>query len=183
VNARRDGERGLSLMEAIVIATITALLALLVMPLLPRAATRNAGIAERGVDVLDALRAEREFRTLVRAVSLREVDGEPQAVLEGVTETLTIRPSLEVVSACARAGSPTVRLAVERNALVCLSDGRRRVMLRWAQQGAAFSYSRDGVAWFQTWSDPAVAPYVRFEVRRGERVTSSWIERAMGEPS
>lgn len=183
MTARRDGERGLSLMEAIVIATITALLALLVMPLLPRAATRNAGIAERGVDVLDALRAEREFRTLVRAVSLRAIDGEPQAVLEGGANALTIRPNLQAASACARAGSPVIRLAVESDALICLSDGRRRVMARWAQQDAEFSYSRDGVAWFQTWSDPAVAPYVRLEVRRSERVTSVWVERAMGEPS
>ncbi|MEQ1819914.1 MAG: hypothetical protein ABL871_15035, partial [Terricaulis sp.] len=74
MNARRVGERGLSLIEAIVVVTITALLALLILPLLPRASSGSVQIAERGIDALDQMRAEREFRTLIRAVSPRKID-------------------------------------------------------------------------------------------------------------
>jgi type II secretory pathway pseudopilin PulG len=45
VTRRRDGERGLSIIEAIVVATITALLALLILPLLPRA-SESLNVAE-----------------------------------------------------------------------------------------------------------------------------------------
>ncbi|MEQ1494122.1 MAG: hypothetical protein ABL932_26640, partial [Terricaulis sp.] len=89
-------------------------------------------------------------------------------------------PSVQASTACARPGAPVVRLTVERGALVCSSDGRRRVLLRWqADRAGALSYSADGVAWRANWSD-AAAPYVRFELRRGARVETSWAEHGMG---
>ena len=180
MTARRVGERGLSLIEAIVVVTITALLALLILPLLPRAASGSVSVAERGIDALDQMRAEREFRTLIRAVSPREVDGERQALIEGVAAAVLLQPSLSESVACARAGAPVVRLTVEGNVLVCSSDGRRRVLLRWpSDRAGSLSYSADGVAWRADWSETA-APYVRFELRRGARIETSWAEHAMG---
>lgn len=176
----RGGERGLSLIEAIVVVTITALLALLVLPLLPRAASGSTNVAERGISALDAMRAEREFRALVRAVSPREIDGERQTLVEGASAGVLLQPSLQAPLACARGGAPFVRLVVERNALVCLSEARRRELLRWpADRSGSLSYSADGTVWRSDWSDPA-APYVRFELRHNARVEASWSERAMG---
>jgi hypothetical protein len=182
VSRRRGGERGLSIIEAIVIATITALLALLIMPLLPRASAGSFAVAERGVDTLDSMRAEREFRTLVRAVSMRAIDGEPQTVIEGAANRALLHATLPEQASCARAGSPLVQLAVERNALICTSEGRRRVLLRWRSKGVgALSYSADGASWVANWMEAEVPPYVRFEVRDGARVQSSWVERIIGE--
>lgn len=181
---RRDGERGLSIIEAIVIATITAMLALMIMPLLPRAAAGSFAVAERGIDTLDQMRAEREFRTLVRAVSMRAIDGEPQTVIEGAANRAVLHANLSEQTSCARAGTPLVQLAVERNTLVCASEGRRRVLLSWQSNAAgALTYSADGVSWLSNWVEASVPPYVRFEVREGSRVQSSWVERITGEAS
>lgn len=179
----RGGERGLSIIEAIVITTITALLALLILPLLPRAAGSSTQVAQRGIDALDAMRAEREFRALVRAVSQRQVDGEPQQVMVGNGAALVMQAGLPAPVACARAGAPAVRLAIQGNALVCDSEGRRRPLLRWQRGDAGLlSYSADGVFWADGWSGASAAPYVRFELRQRQRVRLSWVERVSGNP-
>lgn len=179
---RRDGERGLSIIEAIVVATITALLALLILPLLPRA-SESLNVAERGVDALEEARAERDFRTLVRAVSQREIDGEAQPVIEGGPLAATLQTSLSASAACAATGAPIVQLVVENGALSCLSSGRRRALLGWPSDLlGALSYSADGISWFTQWRGAQAAPYVRFELRQGRRVRVAWIERTSGEP-
>lgn len=179
----RGGERGLSIIEAIVIATITALLALLILPLLPRASSGSLMVAERGVDALEQVRAEREFRTMVRAVAQREIDGEPQTVVEGDGSAVTLLPNLGEAVACADAGSPLVRLSIEGNALACLSDGRRRVLLHWPTDNVAgLAYSADGASWARSWSGATTGPYVRFELRQAGRVRLAWVERVSGEP-
>lgn len=179
---RRDGERGLSIIEAIVVATITALLALLILPLLPRA-SESLNVAERGVDALEQARAERDFRTLVRAVTQREIDGEAQTVVEGGASSATLQTSLSASAGCAAAGAPIVQLVIENGALSCVSNGRRRALLRWPSDHlAVFSYSADGVSWFTQWNGAQAAPYVRFELREGRRVRIAWIERVSGEP-
>lgn len=181
---RRDSERGLSIIEAIVVATITALLALLIMPLLPRASGASFAVAERGVDTLDQMRAEREFRTLVRAVAIGEVDAERQSVIVGAAGNLLLHPSLQAPASCARAGTPSLQLIVETDALVCLSEGRRRVLLRWQRHSVgALSYSADGALWRANWSEARAAAYVRFELRRSGRVQLTWVERVTGAPS
>jgi len=183
VSRGRGGERGLSIIEAIVIATITALLALLILPLLPRAASSSAQVAERGIDALDAMRAEREFRALVRAVSQRQVDGEPQQVIVGNGAAVVMQAGLSAPVACARSGAPAVRLAIQGTALFCDSEGRRRPLLRW-QRGSVgvLSYSVDGVSWADGWSGVRAAPYVRFQLRERQRVRLSWVERVSGSP-
>lgn len=184
MTARRGGERGLSIMEAIVIATITALLALLILPLLPRASAGSLGVAERGVDALEQARAEQSFRALVRSVSQREIEGEPQPVIEGGASGAMLQTNLGAPTACARAGAPIVRLAIENNALICASDGRSRQLLRWpADSVGTLAYSVNGAAWAATWSGAEAAPYVRFELRRRGRVLAAWVERVSGDPS
>ncbi|MEQ1490087.1 MAG: hypothetical protein ABL932_06005 [Terricaulis sp.] len=180
MTARRVGERGLSLIEAIVVVTITALLALLILPILPRAASGSTNVAERGINALDQMRAEREFRALIRAVSPREIDGERQALIQGASASVQIQPTLPTQTGCARSGAPLVRLSVEPNALVCISDRRRIVLLRWpSDRTGALSYSANGAVWRADWTE-AAAPFVRFELRRGTRIETTWAEHAVG---
>lgn len=176
---RRDGERGLTIIEAIVVTTITALLALLILPLLTRGAVNNTVIAERAVDTVDEMRAEREFRMLVRAVSRRERDGLAEAVIVGDATRIVFHPSLPTIAACADAGAPAVALSIGEHALNCMSDGREREILAW-NRGAVgvFAYSADGVSWQESWRDAENAPFVRFELRQGTRARVIWIERA-----
>lgn len=183
MTTRRGGERGFSLIEAIVVVTITGVLALLIMPLLPNAATRSLSTAERGVDVLDQMRGEREFRQIVRAVSPRTSADNPTPLLEGDAQSVLLRPNLQGSTSCARAGAPSVRLVVTRAALVCVSDGHRRTLVRWDDEYAGvLSYSADGAVWRMAWSESQTVPFVRFELRRQGRVEAAWIERAMGDP-
>jgi hypothetical protein len=72
---------------------------------------------------------------------------------------------------------------VENGALACVSDGRRRELLRWPGGSVgAFAYSSDGASWFTTWSGAEAAPYVRFELRQGGQLRLAWVERVSGEP-
>ena len=82
-DAARVRERGLSLIEALVIVTITALLALLLLPMVSRAAGRNFALAENAVDAAAAGNAETEFRALMRAAAGRVVNGDRAEHVEG----------------------------------------------------------------------------------------------------
>jgi type II secretory pathway pseudopilin PulG len=176
----RASERGLSLIEAIVIATITALLALVLMPLAPRTARQSFEVAERGVAAMNAVTAEREFRTLVRSVSPRRLDDQPDVLLEGDAVRVTLRPNLPSPIACAEAGAPAVRLEIVGDALICVSGERRRALLRW-QRGAvgSLAYSRDGATWRAAWDEAGEPAYVRFELRNAGATQLVWIERGL----
>lgn len=182
MNRRRDGERGLTIIEAIVVVTITALLALIIVPMLPRSSARTFSVAERSVDALDEMRAEREFRALVRSVSFRMTpDQQSIAPVSGAGSSVLIYPNLQLPTACAQAGSPAVQLAADRDGLACISDGRRRQLLRWRTGGAAvFAYSGDGASWQSSWNANAVAPYVRVAFYQDGRLRSVWVEHANG---
>lgn len=179
-DARRSRERGLSLIEALIIVTITALLALLLLPMASRAAGRNFGLAERGVDDAAASIAETEFRAIVRASSRRMLDSVRSEGVEGQAGGVIVRPNLASPVACAREGAPQyVRLRIlGRNRLVCESDGRRRELMRWTAGDGVFSYSADGRRWQASWSDPTVAPFVRFDLALADGRSLTWIEQA-----
>lgn len=191
----RVSEHGLSLIEALVMVTITALLALLLLPLVSSAAGRNFGRAATALNAADAANAANQFRALMRAAS--QARGGRGGGLEGDANTLIISPALEVATACADAGGGfPVRLKLEQRssgqALVCESASGRSDILSWSEGAGAFSYSEDGVAWRGAWSDadeshrlgrgaaPPTrrAPLVRFAITTRQGEALNWIERA-----
>ena len=179
--SRRRDERGFSIIEAIVISTLTALLALLLLQLLPRSGAGALDIAERSLAVADSMRAEREFRALVRAASPRDPRGIDEAAVEGEAASVLLRPNLNMAVACAHAGAPVVRLVLVRGALLCVNNQQRRPLLTWRDDAvAAFAYSRDGVSWRSQADAGGAASYVRFELRQSGRVVTSWVERSQG---
>jgi Tfp pilus assembly protein PilE len=179
MTGRRDGERGLTLIEVIIVTTITALLGVLILPLLTQSAQNSKAVSERALDLLDEMRAEREFRTLVRAVTRRERDGQAELTLAGEASRLLMHPSLATIASCANAGAPIVALSIRSRALVCASEGRERALIAWGDNASGvFSYSEDGASWQSTWRNADAAPYVKFEVRQGARARIVWIERA-----
>lgn len=185
----RARERGLSLIEALVIVTVTALLALILLPLASGAAGRNFARADGAIAAAEAAAAEHAFRALLRS----GVQDETMPV-RGNATAFEFAAAPEQASACVEAGAPTqVRLAVASSegggALYCEADGRRVVLLRWPQGRGRLSYSDEGAAWAGAWTDPAAAqrgrggaapttrtaPLVRFELHDGGL---SWTERA-----
>ncbi len=185
----RAGERGLSLIEALVIVTITALLALILLPLASGAAGRNFARADRAIAAAEAANAEQVFRALLHSAVQDE-----RAPGNGTGAAFDFAAAPEQGSACVEASTPTpVRLAAASGegggALYCEAGVRRVVLLRWQRGQGRFSYSDDGIAWASAWVDPATAqrgrggaapatrraPLVRFELVEGQL---SWTERA-----
>ncbi len=188
----RRGERGLSIIEALVIVSITALLALLLLPLVSRAGGRNFGLADRGLDAAEASVAEAQWRTLL-AGALQQPEG--ASSLEGRSDSVLLVPGLAAAVSCAPAGaSHWVRLRIEQRRagggrLLCEVQGGRTEMLRWRRGAAAFSFSGDGRVWSPTWTErtpaPGVsvvathqAPLARFELSSDGEPTISWVQHA-----
>lgn len=186
----RAGERGLSLIEALVIVTMTSLLALLLLPLASGAAGRNFALVDRSLGAAEAANAEAQVRILLRGA----VQGEG---LGGDADMVSFSPSLAAAMACAAPGPPQkVRLRVlrgrEESRLVCESGEHSLELLRWVG-GGGFSYSADGAGWRSSWSEqPAgsqsarggaaavtrAAPLVRFELSDAAGRGFVWVERA-----
>lgn len=185
----RAGERGLSLIEALVIVTVTALLALVLLPLSSGAAGRNFARADRALAQAEAAAAEREFRALLHGAVQDE-----RAPLSGNAYTISFVAAPDSGVACVGVGAPTlVRLLIladgEKQMLACEAGGRRVPLLRWPAGQASFSYSADGAAWAGGWSDPVAeqrarggaaplthsAPLVRFAIAGAD---VNWIEHA-----
>ncbi len=163
----RAGERGLSLIEALIIVTITAMLALLLLPLASRAAGRSFALADRALDVAGAANAEAQFRALAGANTVRDgIIGRPDAIV--------LSPSIATDVACARAGGPQrVRLSIETGRLVCEGESGRHVLTQWREGQARFSFSADGRAW--TDQHRGAPGYVRFELVRRGRSEIAWV--------
>ncbi len=191
LNSGRARERGLSIIEALVIVTVTAMLALLLLPLASRAAGRNFALAEGSLDAADAGNAETQFRALLHGAA-QQPHGAPS--LHGQPDSVTMFPALAAATACARAGaSASVRLRIVQRGdggwLACESDGRRTEVMAWSVGEARFSYSDDGATWTNRWSQPArpmgdttmlvrAAPLVRFDFVGQDGRGVTWAERA-----
>ncbi|WP_228126834.1 type II secretion system protein [Candidatus Viadribacter manganicus] len=195
----RRGERGFSLIEAIVVVTLTGLLTLMILPLLPRTSAQSANVAARANQSLDEARGERQLRLLLRAaLSEPDPDGADEEApdhhvpgrnrvaslgLQGDAQTLLATPALSQPLACASAGASVIQLIVRAGALRCRSGANESVLVALKDGAeASFSYSRDGRSWNGRWEGPG-APYVRFQIRRGALVERTIIERAGGAPS
>jgi prepilin-type N-terminal cleavage/methylation domain-containing protein len=164
--SERRRERGFSLIEAIIVVAITALLATMLFSLTGRATSQSFEQAGRLVDAVEAANAEYELR-LIFASSHRAVGGD--AAIDAAT-------SLASDNRCVDAGGErTVRVYLDGSSLVCESRGKRRTLLRWRRGEARFAYSASG-AWADAWagSGPAL---VRFTLIERRRVALEWTMR------
>jgi Tfp pilus assembly protein FimT len=163
----RRGQRGLSIIEALVIMTITALLALTLLPLVSGSAERNYERSRRELDSADAARASAMFRTMVSA-----------SVSVGIlaAEDVSLGVSLPSALSCARAGRGivTLRITAQRE-LVCISAQRRSVLLRWREGNARFGFSADGRTWVDAWRGDDPPRYIRFDLDDARRDRLTWV--------
>lgn len=178
----RASERGLSLIEALIVVTLTTMMALLLLPMMSSVGVRNFARVKHAIASADLVNAEVEFRSLLAsAVQDRRVR------FAGDQSTLVFAASPAAVTACVGPGAPVmVRLSVidlePGGALVC-EGTERRELLRWPSGSGRFSYN-DGAGWVGSYrelplNDAApvsyTPPLVRIELGEGEGV---WIASA-----
>jgi type II secretory pathway pseudopilin PulG len=162
----RRGERGLSIIEALVIVTITALLALILLPLVAGSAARNFDRSALELDSADSARAGAAFRRIVSASSLVGRPSERRLVLD---------TSLSNAVACAEAGRGEVMLRlVDSGDLVCESRSGRSVLIRQSSDHGGFEFSDDGRLWARRWHAGSAPRFVRFSLEASDAAGRSW---------
>ncbi len=171
IREARSQERGLSLMEALVVVTLTTMMALLLLPMVSNVGARNFSRVKHAIAAADLVNAENEFRAV-----LASAVQDPQVRFAGAQTSLVFAASPAVAAACVEPGAPAiVRLSLieleSGGALVC-EGAARRELLRWPQGRARFSYNV-GAGWVASWSEPPLndapppghtPPLVRFEL-------------------
>lgn len=199
--AGRASERGLSLIEALVMLAATALIAALLLPLAVRGARGDFSLADRSLDAVALARAEAEFRALVQSAAQPAADAgaPPESTLSGAAQSFAIEAAPIRASVCG-VGRVVFQIETVREGgrLICAAPGRSAVLLSWSDGEARFAYSRDGAQWRADWppartqspmrvGEPASAdiamvsaPVVRFELLASEGPALTWIERAGG---
>ncbi|MEQ1619003.1 MAG: hypothetical protein ABL883_11760 [Terricaulis sp.] len=178
----RSQERGLSLIEALIVVTLTTMMALLLLPMVSGVGARNFARVKHAIATADLVNAETEFRTLLAsAIQDRRVR------FSGTQSLLVFAASPAALAACVAPGAPaTVRLSVvdlqPGGALIC-EGTERRELLRWPSGSGRFSYNV-GSGWMGNYrelplNDAAppgyTPPLVRFEIGDGE---AAWIAAA-----
>lgn len=160
MNARRRvGEGGLSLLEALIVTAITAILIVLLLPLAPAGMRRDYELADRTVASSAALRGESGFQGALHAIvqppGVREA-GVAESVIRGDRFALAGVFAAPQDSACLQAGAGGVMgLRIERvgagGRLMCRGEGTEAELLRWRAGDARFAYSADGAVWREVW--------------------------------
>jgi len=194
----RASERGLTMIEALVMLAITAMVAALLYPMTARAMADAARGAAHGLNDAAAARGERVTRLLLRsAIAPQAAPGSAPVLstIAGDPDAVAFDVALADAAGCARAGDDqtvTLLIANERDgggALLCTVGRRETELWRWPQGQGQFAYSLDGVSWARQWRGrPAssrngdvqtvLAPLVRFEVLAPGRNRQVWVERA-----
>jgi len=157
---RSRARTGFSLIEALVVLAIGSMALVLIFSI-GRSASENGFRLGRGaLAAADNEIAVADARTAIGSLLIRPVatirDPERQAVT-GDAASIEGEAVMRRATACAPRGwQGRLRLVIEpvggRPALVCLV-GNRSVRLMMLSQGAAFSYSSDGVVWTSTWTN------------------------------
>lgn len=171
----RAAERGLSVVEALVMLTATALVAALVLPMTAKGVDDAFGLAGRGLDGEARAGGETRFRRLLQGAA---------GGLTGGPATLALATDAAACGPAAVSTPVVLRIiaAPRGGRLLCEAGGRATELLAWPAGTGAFAYSPDAVSWSAAWpAGAAAAPLVRFTVRDGRDVRVLWIERT-GDP-
>jgi hypothetical protein len=183
------------MIEALVLVFVTAIVAILILPLAARGSRENLDLANREIDAATAQNGEIAYRAaLAQAVqpnTMRRA-GEPASILAGQSEALSLVLASREASQCASAGMHgTLTLRIEQKgkggALTCAGDRGRVLLLAWDAGQASFSYSAGG-AWRSVWpeantsapspAEVSYAPLVRFSLQTPHGGEIAWIARA-----
>lgn len=178
----RRWERGLSVLEVLIMLAVGALATAMVLPVIGQGVRADFGLAQNGLSRAAQQRGEAAFRDLLGGALPMQAADDVDTPLIGDASSMTMDVILDRPSACTlRPGLLRVVLRVENSAsggvLRCLAPGRDAVLARWAAGRGAFAYGDPASGWK---GQPGGAPplYVRFQVVGGSAEAPEWIERA-----
>lgn len=198
MSSQRAGEHGLSVIEALIVTAITAILIMLILPMAPTSMRRDYGLAARTIATGAAVRGEAGFQSALRSVvqpaGIREV-GVVEPIIQGDRFSFAGAFAASQDSACLPAGAGgVVTVRIERRdgggTLMCRGEGGAVELLRWANGDARLAYSADGMAWRDAWpvrrrertepgvSAPSRSVLVRFQLQSTDFGAVEWIGRA-----
>lgn len=175
--AERRSEAGVSLLEALLMVAVLAIVATLVLDVTQGGAERAFDRARQSASNVTENIAEERFRKLVTNAA------SAGAITRAEADLLTLDTVGDGVGYC-RAWPALARIAflLERDGegvrLQCRGPRGAEVLARWDDAQAHFSYSTDGVAWRPAWSGgpDAAPPLIRLEVF-GARTRTTWVAR------
>lgn len=178
----RRWERGLSVLEVLIMLAVGALATATVLPVLGQGVRADFGLAQDGLSRSAQLRGESAFRDLLRAsVSTQSPNGE-DTPLSADASSMTLDAYLDRPSICTlRPGLQRIALRVENGVaggvLRCVSPDRDAVLARWGAGRGAFAYGDPASGW-KTAPGGAASAFVRFDVAGGSTDAPAWLEPA-----
>lgn len=174
-DAERAHEAGVSLIEALVMTAVLAIVAVLALDLARGGAARAFLQAGASADRAGTLLAGEHFvRIVANAVG-------PGAIVDGDAERLVIATAVAEPGRC-RAWPAEGRLVLrivqndDSVRLTCTGARGEETLGHWRGRRAQFSYSVDGSAWQASWRPAAAAPFVRLSLS-GSRTPMLWMAR------
>jgi hypothetical protein len=173
--ADRRAEAGVSLIEALLMLAVLAIVSALALDFAQGNAARALQGASRSVDRAASVLAEDRFRAIVsNAVG-------SDAVVRADAGALVMSSVVAAPGPCS-AWPAKARLSLEllrdgpEIRLVCRGARGVETLTRWNASDARFSYSADGFAWRENWQAGEAPPFARLDVR-DQRSLALWIAR------
>lgn len=178
-DAERAAEAGVSLIEALLMLAVLAIVASLTLDFAQGGAVRALHQASRSADHATEALAELRFRQIISNAS---------GDLIRAQRDLVVIDSVAAAPGYCSAWPARQPIALE---LVRSGDGARlqcrtargvEALAQWDGAVARFSYSEDGVSWSDVWRPELTAPYVRLQVHGPEHV-ALWLARPSRAPA
>lgn len=167
---RPDGrrrERGLSIIESLVVLLVSSLLLSILLPTAIQSLSANLRIGDVGLQQLRRSLDERGFRKMMSAATpARQAPGARpvRETVRGDARQMTLTVIAREAVACApESREVRVKLMIEDaeggdgGRLVCRGEGAEAqdsVVATWRRGRGAFAYSLDGLQWRADWPDP-----------------------------
>jgi prepilin-type N-terminal cleavage/methylation domain-containing protein len=201
----RVGERGLSLIEVLVVLAITSVIAAIMFSTTSTGVRENFETANMGLEYAERATAEATFRRVLRGVVQPDAaPGSPLPVTTaaGTPTALVVATELDEAAACAPKGHYSVLMlrivsSGQGGRLLCEGGEQTTEMLAWQSGRATFAYSHDASTWSDRWPTQRLtlgrarnsaesgvdarvveAPLVRLLIEDRGHNTTLWIERA-----
>lgn len=172
----RAAQRGVSLIEALIMLALAGLVMSLLIPEIGRGVRADHASAVGSQEAAAFKRAEERFRTAVRFAARNPGQRADAAVIAGDDATLRVAPVPRRGQAWRTIGFEVVRRG-EGGAIILVEGSRRETLVEWPRGSGGFSYFSAG-EWRR---QPGPTPPEMIRLAIGERIV--WIEKTPPSPA
>jgi type II secretory pathway pseudopilin PulG len=176
-------QRGISLIEALIMLAVTSLAIATVLPLLGRGIAGDLRLANASLSASEFDQGEETFRTLLRGAAPSPTGAGTDLWISGDRTAVAFHTFVVAPTLCTgQGGWAQVRLWVEPSeeggALRCQSANRQAVLARWAGAASGFSFRSNGSDWVDDLPAPALMRRVA-AMKRSDREPESEAEASI----